>query len=373
MSLNDEINNARLKVHTDAYPMSIGELVNLYQDEEIEIHPEFQRIFRWSDSQKSKLIESILLGIPLPSIFVSQRDDGVWDVVDGLQRLSTIFSFLGVLKDEDGELLKPLELQSTKYLPSLEGKVWEDKHNPERQIDVEIRRVFKREKLDIKIIKRESEGSTKFELFQRLNTGGTRLSDQEVRNCMLLMLTKDGYEWLQNLSKTECFRSTLPLSGKQKEECYDQELMLRFLVQRHFDEVLRKSHSDVGPYLDAEMNRLFSEEEPVLNFSEEKEIFEKTFSIFAEALGEESFKKFNHDKGRREGAVSVPVFEALTLGVSEYIKAEGDSDRPGLIKKVREASEKFTAHQGYIDAIDKSMRPLDRMLLMGNVGRELIA
>ncbi len=102
MSLIEELNSARLQVHTDSYSMSIGEIVNLYKDKELQIHPEFQRLFRWTETQKSKLIESILLGIPLPSFFIAQREDGVWEVVDGLQRLSTIFSFMGELKDEMG-------------------------------------------------------------------------------------------------------------------------------------------------------------------------------------------------------------------------------------------------------------------------------
>jgi len=92
-SLLKQIEDARMQVHTDSYPMSIGELVNLYDDGELDIHPEFQRVYRWSEEQKSKLIESILLGIPLPSIFVAQRKDGIWDVVDGLQRISTILSW----------------------------------------------------------------------------------------------------------------------------------------------------------------------------------------------------------------------------------------------------------------------------------------
>ena len=186
-TLDQQIKQARLQVHTDAYPMSIGELVNMYVDGELDVHPEFQRVYRWTDEQKSKLIESILLGIPLPSIFVAQRKDGVWDVVDGVQRISTILSLLGKLKNSEGETLQPLRLQKTKYLPALEGKVWEDPHEPEREITADTRRLFKREKIDLKIIKRESESDTKFELFQRLNSGGTRLSEQEIRNCMLLM------------------------------------------------------------------------------------------------------------------------------------------------------------------------------------------
>jgi uncharacterized protein with ParB-like and HNH nuclease domain len=66
----------------------------LYKEKEVVIDPDFQRIFRWDIIQKSRLIESILVGIPLPSIFIQQRDDGVWDIIDGLQRLSTIFIFL---------------------------------------------------------------------------------------------------------------------------------------------------------------------------------------------------------------------------------------------------------------------------------------
>lgn len=77
MSLQDQIDKMRKEIRTDDYAMSIGGWSSLYQDKEIEIHPEFQRFFRWTGTQKSNLIESILLGIPVPPIFVSQRKDGV--------------------------------------------------------------------------------------------------------------------------------------------------------------------------------------------------------------------------------------------------------------------------------------------------------
>ncbi|GAB3231600.1 DUF262 domain-containing protein [Pseudaeromonas pectinilytica] len=117
--LNEQIDKKRKEIFTDSYPMSIGELSNLYRDGEIYINPEFQRFYRWTHEQKVKLIESILLGIPLPSIFVAQRSDGVWDLVDGLQRMSTILSFMGVLKGPDGRLLPPLTLLATDDIPGL--------------------------------------------------------------------------------------------------------------------------------------------------------------------------------------------------------------------------------------------------------------
>lgn len=70
MSLQDEIEKKSSEIYREAYQMSIGELINLYRDEELDIHPEFQRVFRWSDYQKTKLIESIMLNIPIPQIFV---------------------------------------------------------------------------------------------------------------------------------------------------------------------------------------------------------------------------------------------------------------------------------------------------------------
>ena len=125
MSLVEEINENKKKIASDGYPISLGEVVNMYLENDLDIHPEFQRIFRWTISQKSKLIESILLGIPLPSFFVSQREDGIWDVVDGLQRLATIFSFMGIYRDESGELGPSLVLEKTHYLPNLSGVTWE--------------------------------------------------------------------------------------------------------------------------------------------------------------------------------------------------------------------------------------------------------
>ncbi len=88
--LEAELKLARRTISTDSYPVSIGELTNMYRDGELIIRPAFQRLFRWDMTQKSRLIESILLGIPIPSIFVAQDDAGRWELVDGLQRVSTL-------------------------------------------------------------------------------------------------------------------------------------------------------------------------------------------------------------------------------------------------------------------------------------------
>lgn len=76
-NLSDKIKELKKEIVSDSYSMSIGELISLYSDEELDIHPRFQRLFRWSPYQKTRFIESILLNIPIPPIFVSQNEEGV--------------------------------------------------------------------------------------------------------------------------------------------------------------------------------------------------------------------------------------------------------------------------------------------------------
>lgn len=230
MSLQQEIDKTRAEIRTDGYPISIGEWISIYEKGELDIHPEFQRFFRWSLRQKSRLIESLLLGIPVPQIFVAQRSDGIWDVVDGLQRLSTIFEFVGILLDENKKVLPPLTLEATPYLPSLKDRRWDDSDHPDQSLDQAQRLLIKRAKISVSIILKESDDMAKFELFQRLNTGGSMLSDQEVRNSILVMMNPNLYRWLRKLSQDADFTTCVALSERAVEEQYDMELVLRFIA-----------------------------------------------------------------------------------------------------------------------------------------------
>ena len=159
-------------------------------------------------SQKTRLIESLLLNIPIPPIFVSQRIDGVWDVVDGLQRLSSIFQFVGIYKDENGSVMQPLTLEGTKLLPNLKGKKFEDSNENDSFSPAE-QRYLKRAKISFNILLTESDQSSKYELFQRLNTGGTALSDQEVRNCIMVMTNPDLFKKMSSLANSTDFVNTI--------------------------------------------------------------------------------------------------------------------------------------------------------------------
>lgn len=317
MSLQEEIDKKAKEIQADGYPMSIGELANMYKDGELIVNPEFQRFFRWSDSQKTKLIESILLGIPIPPIFVAHGEKGIWDVIDGLQRLSTIFEFMGLLKSTDDTLKPPSKMLGTKFLPSLENKMWENPDDLENSFTQELRIDFKRSKFDIKIIKKTSDKDAKYELFQRINTGGSKLSDQEVRNCLLIMINRDFYLWAAELVKHQSFVNCIPLSEKQQLEQFNMEILMRYLVIRHADLSKIRGNEDIGEYISEEIISIA--ENKALDLQKEATIFYKTFDYLDRVLSDDSFRKFDHEKGKFRGGFLMPAFEVIIAGLSENI------------------------------------------------------
>lgn len=313
-SLLEQVKEQSKTIATDSYSMSVGELLGMYKEKELILRPEFQRFFRWSDAQKSRLIESVLLGIPLPSIFVSQKDDGRWEVIDGLQRLSTLFETAGELRGEDDTPLPPLCLSKTRYLPEMEGLIW--KSEDDNEIPSEIRLRIKRSRLDVNIVLDTSDDTAKYELFQRLNTGGSKAVDQEVRNALLLMNNPEFFEWMEELSENEDFRNCVPMSDRQAEEQFPLELVTRFVVLHDSPAEQLRSIGELGDYLtDAVIGKssdgMFDKEKVGASF-------QRTFSWLNESLGQDSFKKYYKDQDKAKGGLLVSIYEVIALGIGYH-------------------------------------------------------
>ena len=362
MSLKAQIDKFRSEIRTDGYPMSIGEWLSLYENDEIDIHPEFQRFYRWNLEQKSRLIESILLGIPIPPIFVSQRKDGVWDVVDGLQRLSTIDQFVGILKGENGDVLPPLALEGTEYLPALDNKVWECDANPEMAFDTEQRLLLKRSKISASIILRESDARAKFDLFQRLNTGGSSLTQQEVRNCILVMLNRDLYNWLRELAGYEAFQECIGLSDRPILEQYDLELALRFIIFSDISFDKLSAIGDVGAFLTESMISLA--EDATFDRASAEGRFKATFDLLLEAAGDDAFSRYSPERDRFLGGFILSAFEVIAFGLAYNALA------PPSIETIRANIKALWSNPIYKDWSGSGITATRRLPRLVPLGRE---
>ncbi len=317
--LTEEIVSAQRLVRTDAYQMSIGEIVSMYDNREIIIDPEFQRLFRWDIGQKSKLIESLLLGIPLPSIFVFERQNSSWELIDGLQRVSTILEFMGKLRGPDGAIAPPSILEATKYLPSLHDAVWErsdlisdvpleDQHEIDKSHQLSIRRA----RMGVEILKRPSDDQTKFDLFQRLNAGGTLANAQELRNCIILMVNGDYYRAVKRAAEQPHFQTVVAVTEDQIEKQRHMEFAVRFLVQTYvpYDGTL-----DVEEYIDEGIIKLAAAGESVAA----ENLINVTFTLLNSVAGRDTLRRF--EDGHHVGKIGLVGIEGIAVGVAKNLNA----------------------------------------------------
>jgi hypothetical protein len=316
--------------------MSIGELAGLYERGELDVHPKFQRILRWSDGQKAKLIESLLLRIPIPPIFVAQDEKGHWDVVDGVQRLGTILEFLGMLRDAEGVQRPSLQLVGTKLLPALLGVTFKEGGASRHPLGVSQQLDFRRLRLDVNIILKESDPSSKYELFERLNTGGSIASEQEVRNCVMVWMNEPLFDWLKDkLAAYEPFQACVQLTDRQEENQYRMELVLRFLAFYEEAEADLKKVQDIGEFLN-DRNRTIAADASYAPGQHQKRFF-KTFDLLSQ-IGADAFRKYEATQKAFRGGFLISAFEAVALGVAFNLAAweRLPDPKPRLTEKIKQ-------------------------------------
>ena len=208
-------------IRVDTKPFNISLVYDMIKDGDINLSPDFQRQFVWTDiGARSRLIESIMLRIPLPVFYLAQDHAGRLQVVDGLQRLTVIKQFL------DNEL----RLRDLEYLKAEEGKVFRH-DDPSRCIDQRFRKRIMQTQIMMNIIDPQTPADVKFDIFKRINQGGRPLNAQEIRNCMSSPETRN---LLHRLSQSPNFlEATCSSVGTVRMQ--DQEIALRFAAFRLAD------------------------------------------------------------------------------------------------------------------------------------------
>ncbi|PJJ06891.1 uncharacterized protein DUF262 [Flavobacterium sp. 1] len=220
---NEEIqpfNPEDIKVHSKQFSLRL--ISDMIDDKDIDLAPDFQRHFVWNNFQKSRLIESILLRIPLPMFYFSEDEEGRITIVDGLQRLTTIKEFM-----ENKFPLKNLE-----YLTeTCEGRYYSDAGR-KVGLDSKYSRWFNQTQFSVNVIDPSSPPKVKYDIFRRINTGGKPLNNQEIRNCLASTSLRDTLNAMVNLLE---FKTATDYSIKET-RMDDQEIALRFIMFHRYIE-----------------------------------------------------------------------------------------------------------------------------------------
>ncbi len=250
------------------------------------------------------------MGLPIPPIFLIENDKGILELIDGLQRTSSVLQFLDHEAIDQPELV----LEGCDFIKELNGKTL-------NTIDTVTRLKIKRTPIRATIINKSGDAFVKYELFKRLNTGGSLLSAQEIRNCSSRMI--DGgakfYELLQKLAQFPPFvLATARLPDSMKEQRADEELVLRFFALVNFRDMFK---GNIEEWLDGYMEGVLFEDHAFDHESMEA-LFNKTFRIISEKLGDQAFTRFN-THGEATGRLAPAYYEAVCVAfVEQYDKLE---------------------------------------------------
>lgn len=323
------------EVRTESLDLSIGEIVSLHENRELVIQPDFQRLFRWEDEQRSRLIESMLLELPIPSIFVIEREDGVLELIDGLQRVSSVIQFVS----SEALSLPDLRLVGCDLVHELNGSTFDE-------LPLTLRLRLKRTAIRTVVIKRQSSQFLRYEMFKRLNTGGSKLSEQDIRNVNARMVGSAGVAFYEHLVSCAQFghflTSTELLSSAAVEARAREELVLRFLAVKNYRSHFKGSISD---WLDSYMESVILQSGH-FDAMAERIVFERVFSALSQKFGANAFVKYRN--GKPLGGLAPAYFEAVTMGVMRNLDAFEEmpsDDATGRLAKVVE-SEDFRAVTG---------------------------
>lgn len=294
MELVEVVEAKRNTLKTDRLDMSFGELMNIFGDGDLFITPEYQRAFRWSKFQQTRFIESVLLGIPIPPIFVAEDNNGKWEVVDGLQRISTIFSFFGILENLPEK--NNLVLTEGEMVKELIGLTVND-------IPIKLKTTIKRSVCRVEIVKWDSNEDIRYELFNRLNTGASPLSEQEIRNCIFRAYDVNLNKVLRDVAKEPKLISLISPSKTKQEQMFLEEITLRYFAFKHLNGEIKNT---VPQYLTSFMKKV-SEGKLDFDLNLEKQNFMDFISILNEKYGKSIF--------RPKGNFALHIFDSIAFAL----------------------------------------------------------
>jgi len=312
---------------------TVNSLIDKISRNKLNLRPSYQREYVWGIRTASRLVESLLLNVPIPTIFFHETDSGVLEVVDGKQRLTSIHSFIqGSFPDGT-----PFKLSGLEVFDELNGCVFDDLHEIQQEI-------IKDYAINVHTITRECEPDFVFEVFERLNMGSTQLNEMELRNCIYQGAYTD---LLDELSSTPSLLAIFKAKSPHL-RMKDRELILRFFAL-----------CSTGPYgfftpvkawLNEEMRRNtnMSAEE----CETKRQTFIRTIDLCYQVFGESSFRPIKPTGEVEAGEINVSIWDTVMYSFSRITVMEDDKEREKMIQKVM--SKRDQVIESYVDLLSSA-------------------
>ncbi|NJL13825.1 MAG: DUF262 domain-containing protein [Microscillaceae bacterium] len=327
--------------------MSIYQYMRDYDRQRLQIDPDYQRNLVWKPAQMSRFIESILLGFPLPPFYVNQTIENKLVIIDGLQRTTTLHKFVN---DE-------FTLKELKTLPDINNKKFSE-------LPESYRAKIEDKNIQLYILKPSTPIEVVYELFDRINTGGTPLNRQEVRNCIYLGKST---QLLSELSKEPYFRQAID-NGVSPTRMKDREVVLRYLAFKIFD-YEKDYQGDLSEFLEKAMQRInkMGEEEIEIHKQDFKRVMKLTYEFF----GKRNFRFPVLDKEgniQSRGFINTSMFES----VAYFFSSCTDEFLSTYREKIQENFEKLLKNPIYIDAVRFSTGSKFRVIHRFQLAKEIL-
>lgn len=314
-TLTEQLDREKRAVSYDMYDMTVRQLVDMVSAGEINISPDYQRHFVWDAERESELIESIYLGIPVPSLYMAANKDGTWEVVDGVQRLSTLVHFCGDLESlAKIDKKEHLQISNLKKLTSLNKKKFD-------QIPKSVQLNFTLRPVRVTTLNDKSDFSVRYDLFERLNTGGVKLHPQEIRNCVFRGALRD---LLKDRASNENFLKVVRIPKNEQMNAIYEECVLRFFafIERYGE----FEHSVLGF-----LNQYMIDKAATGPSAKQIAYFNSTMDWLARAI----------PKGIARGARSntpLNLYEAVAVGTALALAQRNDIN-PALMPEIMNSEE----------------------------------
>lgn len=317
----------QIRIHTKHY--SLRQVVDMIGEGDIDLAPDFQRQYVWKARQRSGLIESLLLGIPLPSFYFNEDDTGRLQVVDGVQRLTTIFRYVTDPAVTLGEVT---------YLHDLEGQGFDD-------LATLFRRRLSSAQFVAHVIDPQTPYRVKFDIFRRINTGGTPLSSQEIRHCMSKLRSR---AFLKDLVNDKSFVTATGGALRNHPRMADREVALRFIAFRVFDSDDYVQHGSFDEFLGFVTKRL--DDSAGDDLDKLRREFVNGMNNGYAVFGENAFRKWPWD-ATRKSPINRALFESWGTVLADYDETDIRNAVKDLVGRAREM---MTSDFEFIESISSA-------------------